>query len=203
MNRFPFPFYFFSFFYIAHNTFIVSDFGLKVKSFFSLFFRGTKGCFLFTISARACADQRVPLTLGLKLIKRACGDQRAPKTLDIVFFSLIGNSITDFSVKSSVYSHSWHMNQSVSVHWSASSRVMRSSSLQPQQDTITSSVITRPLSIGWIISLVLSLITGNSIAQSPQKSTLNFTFFCFFLSPYCDPVSVPRGPAWAVIELFF
>ena len=124
MNRFPFPLYFFSFFYIAHNK----------------------------------------------------------------------NSITDFSVKSSVYSHSWHMNQSVSVHSSASSRVMRSSSLQPQQDTITSSVITRPLSIGWIISLILSLITGNSIAQSPQKSTLNFTFFYFFLSLYCDSVSRLRGP---------
>ena len=82
----------------------------------------------------------------------------------------------------------------MSVHSSASSRVMRSSSLQPQQDTITSLVITWPLSIGWIISLVLSLITGNSIAQSPQKSTLNFTFFCFFLSPYCDPVSAARGP---------
>ena len=115
----------------------------------------------------------------------------------IVFLSLTWDSITDFSVKSSTYSHSWHINQSVSVHSSASSRVMRSSSLQPQQDTITSSVITRLLSIGWIISLVLSLITGNSIAQSPQKSTLNFTFFYFFLASYCDSVSRLRGPASA------
>ena len=124
MNRFPFPLYFFSFFYIAHNK----------------------------------------------------------------------NSITDFSVKSSTYSHSWHMNQSVSVHWSASSRVMRSSSLQPQQDTITSSVITRPLSIGWIISLVLSLITGNSIAQFEIIASFFFTFYHLFLASYCDPVSRLRGP---------
>ena len=85
------------------------------------------------------------------------------------------------------------MNQSVSVHWSASSRVMRSSSLQPQQDTITSSVITRPLSIGWIISLVLSLITGNSIAQFEIIASFFFTFYHLFLASYCDPVSFSRA----------
>lgn len=97
-------------------------------------------------------------------------------------------------MKSSTYSHSWHWNQSVSVHWSASCWLMRSSSLHPQQLTNTPSLwVLMICSIWWLklaigplsaslLLMFLSLITGNSIAQFPRKSTLNFTFFSFYLS---------------------
>ena len=76
------------------------------------------------------------------------------------------------------------MNQSVSVHSSAASRVMRSSSLHPQQDTITSLVITWPLSMGCTISFFISFfmlfflsLTGDSIAQSQKKASIKHHFF--------------------------
>ena len=62
--------------------------------------------------------------------------------------------------------------------------------------------ITRLLSIGWIISLVLSLITGNSIAQFEIIASFFFAFYHLFLASYCDPFSA-GGPAEAVTELFF
>ena len=89
-----------------------------------------------------------PFTIGtaLKLIVLSVFQN----TVNVLFVSLIILN---------PYSHSWHMNQSVSVHSLASSRVMRSSSLQPQQDTSTLSVVTWPLSIGWTISLVFIFIS--------------------------------------------
>jgi len=79
------------------------------------------------------------------------------------------------------------MNQSVSVHSSAASRVMRSSLLQPQQDTITSSVITRPLSMGCTISFFISFfmlfflsLTGDSIAETQKNASIKVTLFHLF-----------------------
>ena len=97
------------------------------------------------------------------------------------------------------------MNQSVSVHSLASSRVMRTSSLHPQHDTSTLLVSTRPLAMGWVItngaiprnpscctaggaimvwffiSFFISLsflsLTEDSLAQFQKKSTLKHHFF--------------------------
>ena len=60
------------------------------------------------------------------------------------FLNLTGKLVAS----QALYSHSWHWNQSVSVHSLASSRLMRSSSLQQQQDTSTSLKTILPLSIG-------------------------------------------------------
>jgi len=83
---------------------------------------------------------------------------------------------------STFYSHSWHWNQSVSVHWSASSWLIRSSSPHPQQDTSTvlfSSVsVAITLVIGYvIISLLFLSLTGFSIAQFKIIASFFFTFF--------------------------
>ena len=77
---------------------------------------------------------------------------------------------------SSAYSHSWHWNQSVSVHWPASSWLMCSSLLHPQQDTNTGdSSLTKTSS-----NSILSLITENSISQSRKKASIKVTLFHLF-----------------------
>ena len=97
--------------------------------------------------------------------------------------------------KSSTYSHSWHMNQSVSVHWSASSRVMCCSWLHPQQDTSTvcslRSSVSNPPKCWSIRSIMFSLfilfislfflsLTEDSLTENPVDCKLYFHFFSLF-----------------------
>ena len=107
----------------------------------------------------------------------------------------------------SLYSHSRHINQSVSVHSSAASRVMCSSSLHPQQDTSTFSLAflsasrrfrrlkCRRISVIVIVFFMLFLIslTEKSIAESAKKSTNNLTFFHFIKeSFFCNREGLAR-----------
>ena len=97
--------------------------------------------------------------------------------------------------KSSTYSHSWHMNQSVSVHSSAASRVMCCSWLHPQQDTSTvcslRSSVSNPPKCWSIRSIMFSLfilfislfflsLTEDSLTENPVDYKLYFHFFSLF-----------------------
>ena len=75
--------------------------------------------------------------------------------------------------KSSTYSHSWHMNQSVSVHSSAASRVMCCSWLHPQHDTNT---------VSWAFN-------SRSSVSNPPK--------CWSIRSVCQ--DCPDGIGWQVI----
>ena len=75
------------------------------------------------------------------------------------------------------YSHSQHMKFSRLCHSSASSWSMWCCSPHPQHVQATSSVLDSKTSSQ---VMFISLITGNSIAQSQKIATLYFTFFYFF-----------------------
>ena len=87
------------------------------------------------------------------------------------------------------------MNQSVSVHWSASSRVMWSSSLHPQHDTSTvcsvRSSVSNPPKCWSILAIMFSLfilfislfflsLTEDSLTENPVDYKLYFHFFSLF-----------------------
>ena len=75
------------------------------------------------------------------------------------------------------YSHSQHMKFSRLCHSAASSWSMWCCSPHPQQVQVTSSVLDSKTSSQ---VMFISLITGNSIAQSQKIATFIFTFFYFF-----------------------
>ena len=77
------------------------------------------------------------------------------------------------------YSHSQHMKFSRLCHSAASSWSMWCCSPHPQHVQATSSVLDSKTSSQ---VMFISLITGNSIAQSQKIATLYFTFFYFFLA---------------------
>ena len=109
---------------------------------------------------------------------------------------------------SSTYSHSWHMNQSVSVHWSASSWLMWSSSLHPQHDTNTvlvslvSSILVISLFILFISLFFLSL-TEDSIAQFQKIASIKVTFLkkSFFISDITWHGSTLKSITFLIFEV--
>ena len=101
---------------------------------------------------------------------------QGPMTLTVFFFESL-SLITLFVC--SFYSHSQHMKFSRLCHSAASSWSMWCCSPHPQQVQETSSVLDSKTSSQ---VMFISLITGNSIAQSQKIATLFFTFFYFFLA---------------------
>ena len=100
------------------------------------------------------------------------------------------------------YSHSQHMKFSRLCHSAASSWSMWCCSPHPQQVQETSSVLDSKTSSQ---VMFISLITGNSIAQSQKIATLYFTFFYFFLAHYLAHNMLCLGgpPEGGVCQLLF
>ena len=112
----------------------------------------------------------------------------------------------------SLYSHSWHWNQSVSVHWSASFWLMCSSFPHPQHDTSTVALVLGAwFSNPYILSILISLfilfislfflsLTEDSIAQFQKKASIKVTFFHLFYFYFYDLAWQKKGLScwWSV-----
>ena len=158
-----------------------------------------------------------PFTIGkaLKLIVLSVFQN----TVNVLFASLITGKIVSYlrlkvNTYFQLYSHSLHMNQSVSVHSSAASRVMCSSSLHPQQDTstllATCLIASRRLRrlkcrrisviVIWFFIVFLSL-TGNSLSEKAEKVNKKNNFSFFFFCYLCQQLARNLRGEWGIENL--
>ena len=130
---------------------------------------------------------RASITFNMRILNHRSAQKSRVNFIFFFFFYLhtwhatccAGGAPLRAGTSTAFYSHSQHWKLSRLCHSAASSWSMWCCSPHPQQVQETSSVLDSKTSSQLMF---ISLITGNSIAQSQKIATLYFTFFYFFLA---------------------